>query len=73
MTTRTVTSGWLTGHAIRRARKAGPCQYGPMPDGTRCQVQLRPGDDYVEGDPDPSVAGGFGGPRYCLAHLDEGA
>lgn len=63
-----VTGGWLDGHRIRRARVAGQC-YGVR----RCPYGINPGDFYVEGDPHPDHAGGFGHDRYCMAHSSDEA
>lgn len=59
---KTVTSGWLAGHAIRVARKAGPCQYGRR----FCRAMIGVGDEYVEGEANDD-AGGYGSDRYCMA------
>lgn len=55
-------TGWLKGHPIRTARKAGKCA-----DFRHCGTVIQPGDKYVEGDIDIDKAGGFGHDRLCLA------
>jgi len=58
----TTPDSFLYGHAVRRARKTYTC------DGWTsrlCRTQINPGDLYVEGDPAPDRAGGFGTYRYC--------
>jgi len=52
----------LHGHAVRRARKTYDCD-GWMNRANH--TQILPGDLYVEGDPAPDRAGGFGSYRYC--------
>lgn len=46
-----VQGGWLSGSAIRRARKSYHCQYwrGKSNGGT-CRKPINPGDYYVEGE-----------------------
>ena len=66
---RTVEGGVWKGNAIRRARKAGPCQYGRMADGQRCEKRIEVGDEYFEGEQDDWRAGGYAMRRYCMKHL----
>lgn len=57
---------WL-GHPIRRARKAGRCDYW-LGERGRCANRIEVGDEYVEGEmSDDFRAGGFGRDRYCMA------
>lgn len=58
------------GRKVRRARKAGRCvsyraaEAGNAPE---CLRLIKVGDQYVEGEIDPYLAGGFGHERVCLA------
>lgn len=68
---RYVESGVFKGSCIRRARKAGPCQYGRLRSGeeARCEKRIEVGDDYFEGDLNDFRAGGFARDRCCMDHL----
>jgi hypothetical protein len=65
---KTVQSGWMEGHRIGKARKTGQCQYWLGADG-RCKHIIEVGEEYVAGDTDPYIAGGFAQKRYCLRHF----
>lgn len=69
--TQQVIGGTWHCHLVRQARKAGRCQYWLGEPG-RCPEQINPGDQYIEGEMDPFVAGGFGRERYCMKHLNGG-
>lgn len=61
-----VAEGSWKGHVIRRARKAGRCQYHP---GKRsCRIEV--GDLYLEGERSEN-AGGFASERYCIECASE--
>lgn len=68
---RTVETGAWKGNAIRRARKAGPCQYGRLRTGedARCEKRIEVGDEYFEGEHDDYNGGGFAMKRCCMDHL----
>lgn len=65
-TPRQIVGGVWDGNMIRRARKAGLCEY------TCCRNHIEKGDEYFEGEGDPFKAAGFGVERYCMDHLSEG-
>lgn len=57
---------WL-GYTIRRARKAGRCEYW-LGERGRCTNRIEAGDEYLEGEfSDDCKAGGYGRDRYCMA------
>lgn len=58
---------------VRTARKQHRCvtaelaERGTRPDVSAvCTITINPGEQYVEGDPNPYKAGGFGHDRICL-------
>ncbi|HET8638123.1 MAG TPA: hypothetical protein VFL96_14840 [Acidobacteriaceae bacterium] len=63
-----ITSGWLQGRMIRRARKAGRCAQYRL-----CKHEIQRGELYAEGELDPYTAGGFALERYCLPCAGEEA
>ena len=64
-TPRQIESGPWLGHAIRRARKAGRCDYW-LGERGRCTNRIEVGDEYLEGEFSDD-AGGYGRDRYCMA------
>lgn len=66
-----VESGTWSGNLIRRARKAGRCDYWRgLSNGGRCRNRIEPGDLYLEGEMNDD-AGGYGADRYCLGCIGE--
>ena len=61
-----VSSGWLEGQLIRRARKSFQCDYWRGRSDGCGGAEIAPGELYCEGECDPDRAGGFGIKRYCL-------
>lgn len=54
---------------IRRARKEHRCanrHAALVGNAPGCTLTIKPGEQYVEGDVDPYLAGGFGHDRICL-------
>lgn len=69
---RQITQGVWKGNMIRRARKAGPCQYGPIvTGGPHCKNRIEVGDEYFEGEGDMFSGGGWAVERYCMAHIGD--
>ena len=69
MSPRTITVEPWGALTVRRARKAGRCAYWLGAAG-RCPERIEPGDEYIEGDMDPGIAGGFGRERWCMKHAE---
>ncbi|MCZ2094991.1 MAG: hypothetical protein LC121_01745 [Anaerolineae bacterium] len=66
-TPRRVESGPSLGYVIRRARKAGRCDYW-LGERGRCTNRIEAGDEYVEGElSDNGRAGGYGRDRWCMS------
>jgi hypothetical protein len=61
-----VEKGTWRGAPIRKARKAGRCDYwrGAQAGGM-CAARIAPGDFYMQGEMN-DTAGGWGSDRYCM-------
>ena len=62
---------------VRTARKEWRCENAHAhsighPAVASCRVNITPGEQYVEGQRDPYLAGGFGFEKYCMACLEAG-
>ena len=68
-TTLTIESGWLKGHAVRRAAKEYQCEYWRGSEG-QCERKILRGDYYVEGE---LRLGGspYAMKRYCVHCIPE--
>lgn len=64
---------------FRRARKDHRCAHARIAErgnnervAAVCRRTIAKGELYLEGDPDPYYAGGFGHDRYCMACAEAG-
>lgn len=64
---RVITEGAFKGQPIRRARKAGKCEYW-LGERGKCGEPINIGDEYIEGELSVWKAGGFGCERWCMKH-----
>lgn len=64
-----IESGWLEGHAVRRAAKEYQCEYWRGPEG-RCTHRILRGDYYVEGEMREG-SNPFARERYCAHCIPE--